>query len=125
MTHSYLEQLLHTLNYWRTAAGGKQSLGRVLALTLSLALCSGYLAFTPSAFAQETEGATQVASVNINQADAAALAAGLKGVGLSRAQEIVRHREAYGPFVAVDELVEVKGIGKATVDKNRALIALD
>lgn len=63
--------------------------------------------------------------VNINTADAAALAQNLRGVGQSRAQEIVRHREAFGPFASADELTEVKGIGQATLDQNRARITLE
>ena len=66
-----------------------------------------------------------VATVNINKADAATLASSLKGVGNARAQEIVRYRDAYGPFKSVDELTEVKGIGKSTLDDNRARITLE
>jgi competence protein ComEA len=36
----------------------------------------------------------------------------------------VAYREANGPFIAVDQLTDVKGIGPATVDKNRTLILL-
>ncbi|MEK9543059.1 MAG: helix-hairpin-helix domain-containing protein, partial [Luminiphilus sp.] len=50
---------------------------------------------------------------------------GLVGVGLAKAYRIVEHREAYGPFESVEELVEVKGIGEATVEKNRARIILE
>ncbi len=67
----------------------------------------------------------QAQLVNINTADAATLAAGLRGVGLSRAEDIIRYRETYGPFGAVEELVDVKGIGQATLDKNRAVITLE
>ncbi|MEM8662278.1 MAG: helix-hairpin-helix domain-containing protein, partial [Pseudomonadota bacterium] len=49
----------------------------------------------------------------------------LKGVGDTRAQEIVRYREQYGPFASVDELTDVKGIGKSTLDDNRARITLE
>ena len=73
MTYSYLEQLAHYLSHLVTGGGARPSLGRVLALTLSLALCSGYLAMASPAFAQETASATQVASVNINTADAVTL----------------------------------------------------
>jgi competence protein ComEA len=66
-----------------------------------------------------------VATVNINSADAGTLAAGLNGIGQTRAMEIVRYREAYGPFASVEELTEVKGIGKSTLEKNRALITLE
>ena len=66
-----------------------------------------------------------MATVNINTADAATLAASLKGVGAARAEEIVRYREAYGPFKSVDELTDVKGIGTATLEGNRAIITLE
>ena len=58
--------------------------------------------------------------VNINTADAATLAEALKGVGLERAEAIVTYRETNGPFKNVDDLVQVSGVGQATVDKNRA-----
>jgi competence protein ComEA len=69
--------------------------------------------------------ATSAAQVNINTADAQTLAAGLKGVGEARAAEIVRYRETYGPFASAEELVEVKGIGKSTLDMNRDVITLE
>lgn len=62
--------------------------------------------------------------VDINQASAEEIAAALNGVGLSKAEEIVRYREANGAFKHVDELVNVKGIGMRTVDKNRDRILL-
>jgi len=65
------------------------------------------------------------ALVNINTADAKSLAAGLKGVGQSRAEDIVRYRETYGPFASVDELAEVKGVGKSTIEKNREVLTLE
>ncbi|MEM8561725.1 MAG: ComEA family DNA-binding protein [Pseudomonadota bacterium] len=76
------------------------------------------------AFAQDGEAPTPN-SVNINTADADAIASTLKGVGNARAQEIVRYREQYGPFVSVDELTDVKGIGKSTLEDNRARITLE
>lgn len=57
--------------------------------------------------------------VNVNTASAEEIAAALDGVGLSKAQAIVRYRQANGGFQHPDELVNVKGIGLATVDKNR------
>jgi competence protein ComEA len=75
--------------------------------------------------AQESAHAIPLVTVNINSADAPTLAQGLKGVGMSRAQEIVRYRETFGPFASIDELVEVKGVGMSTVDKNRAVLTLE
>jgi competence protein ComEA len=94
------------------------------AMALALVLGGTLLAAPGSLQAQES-GAASVATVNINTADAEALAAGLNGVGHSRAAEIVRYRETYGPFSSVDELAEVKGIGQSTLDKNRAVITLE
>jgi competence protein ComEA len=57
--------------------------------------------------------------VNINTADATTLAAGLTGVGPAKAEAIVAHRSEHGPFRSADQLAEVRGIGLATVEKNR------
>jgi len=71
----------------------------------------------------ESENVVQQA-VNINTADAAELAASLKGVGTTKAQAIVEYREANGPFTSVDELANVKGIGPRSLEKLRPLIAI-
>lgn len=56
--------------------------------------------------------------VNINTADAATLASVLNGVGLQKAEAIVRYREANGRFDKPEDLAKVKGIGPAIVAKN-------
>ena len=63
-------------------------------------------------------------SVNINQATAQEIAETLVGVGDTKAEEIVRYRDMHGDFRHADELVNVKGIGLTTVDKNRDRITL-
>jgi competence protein ComEA len=110
---------------------------------LMLALGTGMLAGGPPVYAQEQKPTvtpvaapsarsaekpaekSAVPQVNINTADAQTLAANLKGVGETRALEIVRYREAYGPFASAEELTEVKGIGKSTLDMNRDVITLE
>ena len=57
--------------------------------------------------------------VNINTAEASVMAAEIKGVGTKRAQAIVEYRELHGDFASVDALANVKGIGPATIEKNR------
>ena len=94
-------------------------------LILSALLAVGLaLGFSP-AYAAEPDSPPAAITVNINDADAETLAAGLVGVGDSRAEDIVRYREQFGPFTTVDQLAEVKGIGMSTLDKNRAVIKLD
>jgi competence protein ComEA len=63
--------------------------------------------------------------VNINTASAEEIAAALNGVGIAKAEEIVRYREEHGAFTHADELVNVKGVGLRTVDKNRELIIVE
>jgi competence protein ComEA len=61
----------------------------------------------------------QSAKVDLNGADAATLQRELSGIGEAKAKAIVAYRESNGPFASVDELLEVKGIGKAILDRNR------
>lgn len=70
-------------------------------------------------------GAGETVQIDINSADAAAIAAALDGVGLVKAQEIVAYREMFGAFKTVDELMEVKGIGPGTLERNRDRIVLE
>jgi len=57
--------------------------------------------------------------VNINTADAGTLDRVLVGVGPSKAEAIIAYRKANGAFRSADQLAAVKGIGLATVEKNR------
>jgi competence protein ComEA len=63
-------------------------------------------------------------AVNVNSASAKELATALKGVGESKAGAIVLYREQNGPFKTLSDLTNVKGVGAATVDKNRENIEL-
>ena len=72
----------------------------------------------------ESMNAEETITVNVNEADAQTLADVLKGVGVKRAQAIVDYREEHGKFFTPEELTAVRGIGKSTVKRNRARIAL-
>jgi competence ComEA-like helix-hairpin-helix protein len=125
MNYNYLNP-----RHFRSGLAGREILcmkprSIFFALTLMLVFAASMLAGSPSVYAQESAAMPQLAAVNINTADAPTLAATLKGVGEARASEIVRYREAYGPFASVEELTEVKGIGQSTLDMNRTLITLE
>ena len=62
--------------------------------------------------------------VNINTADANALAKALNGIGPAKAKAIVTYREKNGPFKSVDQLAMVEGLTQKVIDKNRADIRL-
>jgi competence protein ComEA len=62
--------------------------------------------------------------ININTADAEAIASALKGIGLKKAQAIIEYRKTYGPFHDVEELTEVNGIGKSTLEKNAGVVVV-
>lgn len=61
--------------------------------------------------------------ININTASEAELAQ-LNGISSKKAQDIILYREMIAPFRTIDDLDNVKGIGKATVDKNRNIITV-
>ena len=62
--------------------------------------------------------------VDINTADAATLDRVLVNIGAAKAQAIVDYRQANGPFRSAEELAQVKGIGLATIERNRELITV-
>ncbi|WP_259756310.1 ComEA family DNA-binding protein [Pseudomonas sp. GCEP-101] len=78
----------------------------------------------PTAQAPAPKAPASTESVNINTASAEELQKALKGIGKVKAQAIVDYRTSNGPFTTVDQLLEVKGIGKGTLDKNRDRISL-
>ena len=64
-------------------------------------------------------------TVNVNLATAEQLAEVLDGVGITRAEAIVQHRESYGKFERVEELLMVRGIGDSILEANRSKISLE
>lgn len=73
---------------------------------------------------QLTEMVAAKSQVDINTANADTLALALDGVGLSKAREIVAHRERFGEFKSLEDLQQVRGIGPATIAANRDKILI-
>jgi len=67
---------------------------------------------------------TLAAPVNINTADVKVLDKALVGVGAKTAKAIVDYRTKNGQYKTVDDLLKVKGIGPALLEKNRANITV-
>ena len=63
--------------------------------------------------------ALHAAPININAATANDIAQSLSGVGINKAQAIVEFRKQNGKFKAAADIVQVKGIGNSTYEKNK------
>ena len=61
---------------------------------------------------------------HINTASAEELSE-LKGVGKTKAEAIVAHRNEHGEFSKVEDLTQVKGIGESILKSNRPLLSLE
>ena len=107
------------MNHSSTRSTNRSMKGADLIRTICFTLC---LALGMTAVADE--GVALPERVDINSADADTLAAVLDGVGVIKAEAIVRYREMHGDFGTIEELANVTGIGLSTVDRNAARILL-
>lgn len=71
------------------------------------------------------ETSVEQSKININTADAVTLQRDLSEIGKAKSEAIVAYREANGNFTSVDELLEVKGIGKAILERNRDKVTVN
>ncbi len=110
-------------------AATRNPASRLMQLVLLVAsLTSVSLAFAePAEKAQwktVDEAAAQVLTVDINTADVEEISEVLVGVGESKAKAIIAFRNQNGPFSTAQDLLQVKGIGEATLRKNQDRIRL-
>ena len=83
---------------------------RALLLALPLALATASAAL---------EGVVNVNTANVEELSM------LPGVGPARARAIVELRQKLGGFKRIEDLLEVKGIGEASLAKLRPFVALE
>lgn len=110
----------------------KLILGAIIALSTCVAVEPSFAASKAPAASAETKAVSTdksvkpapKAQVNINSASAEEIAEVLVGIGAAKAEAIVAYREQNGGFKSVEELTEVKGIGEATLTKNKDRIVL-
>jgi competence protein ComEA len=117
------------MSHFKKAAAGQSRL-LIQSLLLALAVTAGQpsLAQNDATTAEEASVAPlagDLVQVNINEADATTIADILVGVGVSRAMAIVEYREEHGRFTSLEQLVEVKGIGEATIFNNKDRIRFE
>jgi competence protein ComEA len=111
------------------AAGGARRGVDLTALNLARPVVDGeqiLVGVAPAPGVAGTLGSTAPsgeALVNLNTADQAALDT-LPGVGPVTADAILAWRDANGGFTSVDELLEVDGIGEATLDDLAPLVTI-
>jgi competence protein ComEA len=111
------------------AAGGARPGALLQSLSLAAPLVDGTQILVPKEGAAPPDGGSGVASgsvpglVNVNTATNAELET-LPGIGEVIAQAIVDHRTEHGPFATVDQLLDVSGIGDATLESIRELVTV-
>ncbi len=71
----------------------------------------------------EAEGMLEGEVINLNQATLSDLTR-LPAIGETKGEMILAWREEHGGFSAVEELLEVKGIGEATLEKLRPYVTV-
>ena len=116
-----MKKLSLVVALWFAAAG--------LAVTATAAekapAASKSAADTKTATKEPTDSKTKTGGliVNINKASKDELK-NLKGIGDTRAQDIIDYRKKNGDFKSVDELEKVKGIGPGTMKQIRANVTV-
>ena len=105
-------------------AGGSMPKADLSLLNLAAPLADGTQILVPKAgpAAAGVPGGTAPGSssglININSASATELES-LSGIGEVLAATIVEYRDTNGPFASVEDLMDVSGIGPATLDEIR------
>lgn len=106
-------------------AGGFLESADQSAIMIETTLENRSLVYIPpkSTYASECEVEASVEKININSANAAQLST-LDGISLTLGEKIVAYREQNGPYLALEDIKNVSGIGDATYQKVRDYIRL-
>ena len=105
------------------ATSPRTGLLSALTLLLTLLVVVPSLGAQAPAEAEVQEPPTPTGQVNLNTASAEELQR-LPGVGPSRAVAILEYRERH-PFRRIEELMRIRGIGRATFRRLRPLLSLE
>jgi competence protein ComEA len=108
------------------AAGGARRGADLDALNLAEAVIDGMKIDVPrrgAPVAMPTPGTPAGTAIDVNTADQPALEA-IPGIGPVKAAAIIEHRTRAGPFAAVEDLLDVTGIGPATLESIRPYVTV-
>ncbi len=111
-------------------AGGPRRGASLISLNLAAMLTDGQQILIPEPLSRKerralaaegtsSETGSEDGKVNVNTADAAELET-LSGIGEVLAERMIEYREDHGPFASVDDLLDVSGIGDATLEEIRS-----
>lgn len=108
-----------------TASGGLLESADKDALNLNIEIKSRDYFYVPSQsiYQNECEITTVKEKININVATASQLAT-LSYISISLGEKIVKYREENGDFEAIEDVMKVTGIGRATYERIRDYITL-
>ena len=114
------------------AAGGAGEGANLDRVNLAASLKDNQQVFVPSTSkptnpAETTQSSSVTSSsekINVNTATISELDQ-LPGIGPALAEEIIKHREAFGIFHEAADLLDVSGIGPAKLEKISKLISFD
>jgi competence protein ComEA len=106
------------------AAGGPLAKADLDTLNLAQVLVDGLkIDVVRLGEAAVAEGPSPGSTVSINSADETTLE-GVPGIGPVKAAAIVEYRDSIGTFASLEELLEVSGIGPATLESIRPYLSL-
>ena len=104
----------------------ENTMKRLTAVALVLLAMAIVLPTTFTAIAADQSTANEQAvttKININSADLKELQK-VPGIGPATASKIVTYRDENGPFSQIDQLTNIKGIGKVTLEKMKPYITM-
>lgn len=105
------------------AAGGASEDADTTSVNLARPLYDGEQVAIYRAGEAAADQAPSERKVNINKASAEELKT-LPSIGEVRAQRIIEHREKYGPFTDIKEIMDVSGIGQGIFNQIEDLITI-
>lgn len=109
------------------AAGGATEAAVLSGVNLARLIVDGEQIVVPSTESVATSAVNESGLsgrlINLNSANQTLLES-LPGIGPALAQRIVQWRGAHGPFVSVEQLLEVSGVGARTLESFREMVTV-